>query len=400
MRTEEERVSVVLAESGRAVGGTERVVWELATRLPRQRFDVSVWLSDDRGVDEFATALAAREIAVRRLAEVDSRWDWKGMLRTWRLLRQERPSVLHVHHVWPAADRYLATLADLAGVPHLVVTEHIAGHTHSGSQRTLKRQELKRADAVTVVCGAVADSLHRDYGVARERLRIVPNAAEIPDENAEWEAARHWRDSFGAVTRRPLFVSAARLEEQKGHDVFLDALALLPARGIEFSAAIAGDGALGHALEARAEKLGIAGRVRFLGRLDDLGPLLLAADAVVLASRWEGLPLVLLEALARARPVVATRVGGIPDVIEDGVTGRLVASEDPAALATVLEDFSKRTNAARLMGIAGQQLVRDRYTWERVVENFEAVYDDVMGLATFAPGRGGAAAGAGVGARP
>jgi len=386
VRTETERVSVVLAESGRAVGGTERVVWELATRLPRARFDVAVWLSDDPGVDEFAGALAGREIAVRRVAEVDSRWDWQGMLRTWRLLRRDRPAVLHVHHVWPAADRYLASLADLAGIPHLVITEHIAGQSHSESQRGLKRRELARADAVTVVCGAIADSLQRDYGVARERVRVVPNAADPPDESAEWVAARRWRDSFGAIPRRPLFVSAARLEEQKGLDVLIDALGLLRARGLDFVAALAGDGSQRVPLEQRAAFRGVADRVRFLGRLDDVGPLLAAADAVVLASRWEGLPLTLLEALSRARPVAATRVGGIPDVIDDGVHGRLVEPGDPEALAAVLEDFARRSDAALRLGRAGQRRVREQYTWERVVEQFETVYDEVMGLATFVPG--------------
>src|SRR5262249_46541564 len=127
VRDREERVSLVLAESGRAVGGTERVVWELATRLPRHRFEVRVWLSDDPGVDEFAAALAAQDVPVDRVSEVDSRWDWKGMLSTWRRLRGSRASLLHVHHVWPAADRYLASLASLAGIPHLIVTEHIVG---------------------------------------------------------------------------------------------------------------------------------------------------------------------------------------------------------------------------------------------------------------------------------
>src|SRR5262249_27682423 len=145
------RVSVVLAESGRSVGGTERVVWELATRLPPARFDVGVWLSDAPGVDEFAAALGAREIAVMRVPEVDSRWDWKGMLDTWKLLRRAKPDLLHVHHVWPAADRYLTSLASLAGVGHLIVTEHIEGRSHSDAQRRLKRSELQRADAVTVV---------------------------------------------------------------------------------------------------------------------------------------------------------------------------------------------------------------------------------------------------------
>ena len=77
------RVRVLLVESGRAVGGTERVLWELATRLPEARFDVRVWLSNDRGVDELAQALVGAELPVDRVAEVASRWDWKGMLDTW-----------------------------------------------------------------------------------------------------------------------------------------------------------------------------------------------------------------------------------------------------------------------------------------------------------------------------
>jgi glycosyltransferase involved in cell wall biosynthesis len=378
-------VSLVLAESGRAVGGTERVVWELATRLPRARFRLQVWLSDDPGVDEFAAALTAREIPVLRLGEVDSRWDWRGMLRSWRQLRRARPDVLHVHHVWPAADRYVSTLAGLSGVRHLVVTEHIVGRAHSAAQRALKRRELLRADAITVVCGAVAESLHRDYGVPRDRLRVVPNGADPPDETAEWDEARRWRERLGAGQLKPLWVSAARLETQKGHDVLLASLAQVRAHGLEFTAALAGDGAERAALERRAVELGLGDRVRFLGRLDDVGPLLLAADAVVLPSRWEGLPLALLEALARGRPVVASAVGGIPDVIEDGVHGRLVPPEDAAALAAALEDFARRSDAALRLGRAGQRRVRESYTWERVVESFESVYDEVLGLATFDP---------------
>ena len=130
-----ERLKVVLAESGRSVGGTERVVWELATRLSPQRFDVRVWLSPVPELDEFAAALQGRGLAVDRVAEVDSRWDWRGMLDTWLRLRRLRPALLHVHHVWPAADRYLFMLTRAAGVPHVVVTEHIVGQSHSPSRR-------------------------------------------------------------------------------------------------------------------------------------------------------------------------------------------------------------------------------------------------------------------------
>jgi len=388
MRTEAERVKLVLAESGDSLGGTERVVWELATRLPSRRFDVEVWLSPAPGVDELAASLAAREVAVKRVPEVDSRWDWRGMVHGWHELRRSAPRLLHIHHVWPAADRYLAALADAAGVPHLIVTEHIVGRPYSGPQRRLKRRELERADAVTAVCGAVADSLAHDYGIARARLHVLPNGADLPNLEAERSEARRWRDHFGAALLKPLWVCAARLEEQKGHAVLLEALAELSRRGHDFKCALAGDGALRGALERRARELGLETRVEFLGRLEEVGPLLLAADTVILPSLWEGLPLILLEALARARPVVASAVGGVPDVIEDGLTGRLVPPADAAALAEALERFHGRPDAALKLGRAGEQRVHASYTWERVVEGFELLYDDVLGLASFESGPG------------
>jgi glycosyltransferase involved in cell wall biosynthesis len=392
---DERPVRLVLAESGTTLGGTERVVWEIATRLPASRYEVSVWLSNAPGVDELANSLAARDIPVMRIAEVDSRWDWPGMMRTFGALRRTRPSLLHIHHVWPAADRYLPAIARAAGVPHVVVTEHIVGRSHSTPQRALKRRELDQADAVTTVCGAVADSLVRDYGVDRGRLRVVPNGADAPDEDEEWPAARRLRDEFGAGQFRPLWVCAGRLEEQKGQAVLIDALAELKARQLDFVAVIAGDGALRGALERRAEKLGLGRSLKFAGQIEAIGPLLLAADACVLPSLWEGLPLTLLEAMARGRPTIASNVGGIPEVIEDGVTGRLVPPGDVPALAAALEDFHRRPGDARALGSAGAARVRADYTWPRVVERFEAVYDEVLGLASFAPERGRPARGGG-----
>ena len=390
MQTETERLRLLLVESGTAVGGTERVVWELATRLPRARWDVRVWLSPAPGVDEFAGALEARDIPVTRMREVASRWDWPGMWATWRQLGRARPDLLHVHHVWPAADRYLAGLAAAAGVPHLVVTEHIEGTPNSAAQSRLKRRELEQAGVVTAVCAAVADSLVRDYGVDRARVRVVPNGAELPDDAAEQPAARRLREQLGAGVLRPLWVCAGRLEQQKGQDVLLEALAEVRRRGLEFVAVLAGAGSRREALLERSRALGLEASVRFPGQVEDLGPLLTAADAVVLPSRWEGLPLVLLDALARGRPVAASAVGGVPEVVTDGEQARLVPPEDPLALAAVLEDFHRHPDPALRLGRRGAARVRESYTWPRVVEAFESAYDEVLGLASFAPETPGA----------
>jgi glycosyltransferase involved in cell wall biosynthesis len=378
-------IRLLLVESGRAVGGTERVVWELATRLPEARFDLHVWLSDDSGVDELAAVLEQAGVPVDRVAEVESRWDWKGMFATWSKLRALKPDLVHVHHVWPAADRYLSMIARAAGVPHVVVTEHITGESHSRGQRALKRDELKNADAVTAVTAAIVDTLVRDYGIARDRVRVIPNGADLPDEGREAPLARRWRERFLATPLKPLWVVAGRLEEQKGHDLLFDALVTLLRQGLDFTLAVAGDGSRRGWLEQRALSLGLSPRVQFVGQLDDVGPLLAAADGVILPSRWEGLPLVLLEAMARGRPIVATAVGGVADAVEDGVSGTLVPPNDVAALAAALEHLHRRADRAWRLGQVAAEVARDRYSWHAVVDEFESVYDEALGLATVTP---------------
>ena len=378
-------IRLLLVESGRAVGGTERVVWELATRLPSARFDVRVWLSDDRGVDELAGALEQVDIGVDRVAEVESRWDWKGMFATWSKLRSLKPDLVHIHHVWPAADRYLSMIARAAGVPHVVVTEHIMGESHSRGQRALKRDELKNADAVTAVTASIVDTLVRDYGIERSLVRVISNGADLPDEESEAPLARRWRERFLATPLKPLWVVAGRLEEQKGHDLLLDALVTLYRQGLDFTLAVAGDGSRRGWLEQRALSLGLSPRVQFVGQLDDVGSLLAAADGVILPSRWEGLPLVLLEAMARGRPIVATAVGGVADALEDGVSGTLVPPNDIGALAAALEHLHRRADRAWRLGQVAAEVARDRFSWHAVVDEFESVYDEVLGLATVTP---------------
>jgi glycosyltransferase involved in cell wall biosynthesis len=378
-------IRLLLVESGRAVGGTERVVWELATRLPAARFDLRVWLSDDRGVDELAAALEQADLSVDRMAEVESRWNWRGMLATWSRLRALKPDLVHIHHVWPAADRYLSMIARAAGVPHVVVTEHITGESHSRGQRALKRDELKNADAVTAVTAAIVDTLARDYAIERSLVRVIPNGADLPDEEREAPLARRWRERFLATPLKPLWVVAGRLEEQKGHDILFDALVALARIGLDFTLAVAGDGSRRGWLEQRALSLGLSPRVQFVGQLDDVGPLLAAADGVLLPSRWEGLPLVLLEAMARGRPIVATAVGGVAEALEDGVTGTLVPPNDVGALAAALEHLHRRADRAWRLGHVAAEVARDRYSWPAVVDEYESVYDEALGLATVTP---------------
>jgi glycosyltransferase involved in cell wall biosynthesis len=355
----------------------ERALWELATRLPETRWAIEAWLGPEPELDELAQSLKDRAVRVERLAEPRSRWDLRGLVAGVSALRRARPSILHLHAVPGGSHHGLVALARTVGVPHVVVAQHgLAG---------VPSRALVRADAVTVVCEAAADELIRARGLPRARVRVVPNGADPPDEAAELPAARRLRDRLGIGAYRPLWVSAGRLEEVKGHDVLIEALWKVSQRGLDFVAALAGDGSRRAMLERRVTELGLESRVHFLGPVEALGPVLLAADAVVLPSRDETMPLSLLEAMVRARPVIASAVGGVPDVIEDGTRGLLVPAGDSEALATALARLHREKDVGRQLGMQAALHIRHSLTWAHVVERYEAVYDDVLGLAGFVP---------------
>ena len=187
----------------------------------------------------------------------------------------------------------------------------------------------------------------------------------------------------------PLVVAAGRLVRKKGFEYLIDAMTRLPAVVL----ALAGDGTLAGDLRERAHAAGVADRIRFLGNLtqDRVGALLSAADVVCIPSvrddsgNVDGLPNVVLEALASGTPVVTTAAGGIGSVVEDGTTALVVPERDPAAIAAALQRLASNPAGAARMGAAARSLVEGRFGWARVAERFEAAYD--RALAFRSPGR-------------
>jgi glycosyltransferase involved in cell wall biosynthesis len=263
----------------------------------------------------------------------------RGWFATWR------PDVVHAHGVRAGALSAVAImLLRRAARPALVVTVHNAppdGRTAAAVHAQLERVCARRADLV--LC-ASADLLARlrARGAAGAEQYDVPAAAGEPPTGAEVAAARLELSADG----RPVVLAAGRLAPQKGLDVLIDAAARWRDRQPRPVTVIAGDGPLAAALRARAAGLA-DGDVRLLGPRTDVPALLVAADVVVVPSRWEARALVVQEAMQAGRPVVATRVGGIPDLT--GAGALLVPPGDPAALAAaVLAVLDQPALAARL----------------------------------------------------
>ncbi len=375
-------LKLVLADCSGSIAA-ERTLWELATRLPRTRFEPRVWLGSDPAQDPFAAALELRDVPVDRMPAPGAAWGFRRAIDLWSRLRRARPDVLHLHCAWPTSTGLGGGLAHVAGVRHRIVTVH--GGRDPESTRGAAPKVLERAELVTTTCSAFAEQLARETGMPLDRMRRVPPGIEAPDFDREAPEALDFRAAVGAGPLRPLWVFAGKLESHRGADVLVESLGIVRERGLPFVAAIVGDGPERLSLLSRTDELDLTTSIKRFDPPDDLRPWLAAADAVVVPSRWDGASTIVLESMARARPVIASAVGGAIDSIEHGATGRLVPPGDARALADALESFHRRPDAAVRLGREAARRILEDHEWERVVEAYEAVYDDVLGLASFTP---------------
>lgn len=243
--------------------------------------------------------------------------------------------------------------------------------------RVAARAAFRRAGFVT----ACSDDLNRRavaLGAAPERIETVPYGVDGTRFRPDGARRAALREALRVPPGATLLFAAGRLVRKKGFEYLIDAVAGLPGAVL----ALAGGGTLGEELQQRAAGQGVGDRVRFLGNLgqDEVGAYFSAADVVVVPSvrddsgNVDGLPNVVLEALASGTPVVATPAGGILSVIEDGRTGFIVPERDPAAIVGAVSRLAAAPDAGRAAGAAARALMRERFGWDRVAERFEAAY--------------------------
>jgi glycosyltransferase involved in cell wall biosynthesis len=358
-------------------GGAERHLIELWRRLDRRAFAVTI-------------ACFRREGAFRAEAEslgwpiVDLEvgrriYDPRGLGALARLVHLTlavRPDVVHGYLFGP--NLFAALAGRLTGVPVVAVAKRNLDAFETSRQAAAEGLAHRWATHVTAVSEAVADSVV-ELGVPRARITVIPNgvnAARFADGGPTLRAGtlvEEARRELGA-DRTPLVGSVGCLAARKDYGTLFEALARLRGRGVDFRVALVGDGIERAALEERARALDLAGRVRFLGERTDVERLLPGMDVFVLSSREEGIPNALLEAMAAARPCVATAVGGTPEVMRDGETGWLVPPADPEALAGALADALARPEEARRRGAAARRAVIEGMSLEAMTRRHEEFY--------------------------
>lgn len=284
-----------------------------------------------------------------------------------RVLRETSPRVVQLHDPHALSAGLLARA--LGPRAPLVATRRVDFHVKGA----LSRAKYRAAARVIAVSGAIADVLEQD-GVARASVRVVHEG--VPDRSPA-PGGREALRALGVPDGALVVGNVAALTDHKDHRTLLDAAARVVRERPEARFVVVGDGELRAPLEAQARALGLGDRCIFAGFRGDLDVLLPAFDVFCLSSHMEGLGTSLLDAMAFARPVVATRAGGIPEAVEDGVTGRVVPARDAAALAGALLDVLDDASLRATYGAAGRARFLARFTADRMADATLAVLSEV-----------------------
>jgi glycosyltransferase involved in cell wall biosynthesis len=304
--------------------------------------------------------------------------DFAVARRLARALDARRIRVIHAHQYTPFFYAALAKV-QLGGKVRLILTEHGRHYPDvvSGRRRSLNAWALSRlADRVNAVCGFSAGALATKDGFPPERIEVIPNGVELGEfePSMSRETARR---GAGLPLDARLIVSIARFHPVKDHATLIRAFAALSPRQPAARLVLAGEGPLRADLESLAARLGVTGRVDFLGVRDDVPSLLKAADVFCLTSLSEAASLTVLEAMAAGVPIVLTDVGGNPELVRDGVEGLLVPRGDASAAAAALDRVLSDAGLAGRLARAAESRVRERYPLSATIGRYFELYSEL-----------------------
>jgi glycosyltransferase involved in cell wall biosynthesis len=350
--------------------GAEKQMVLLAAGLPRERFAVEVAALTRLGPLE--SDLKAAGVPVTLIGK-RFKADPLALMRLVRFMRSRRFDVVQT---WIfAANVYGRIAARRAKVP-VVVTAEMAVDLWKGRMELAIDRRLSRwTDRVVGNSQAVADFYRDQVGIPTEKLAVI--ASGIGDEEPPVVDRAAVRAELGIEPEAPVVLFAGRLAAQKAVEDLLKAADLLQHLRPDLVWLLAGDGPEREGLETMARAFELGRRVRFLGHREDVPRLLALADLLVLPSRYEGLPNVVLEAMRFRKPVVATAAPGTTEVVVDGVTGRLVPIGKPPALAQAVRTVIEDPELARRFGEAGRVRVEAEFRAATMVERFASLYEEL-----------------------
>jgi glycosyltransferase involved in cell wall biosynthesis len=354
-------------------GGAEVLLRDLTFSLLTSDYRVSVCYNTNGPIAKEIEAMGVPITRLPRLGRVDPTLLW----RIYREIKKVKPDIVHTHLF--KSDLHGRLAARLAGIPVVISTLH---NCHNWAKNPILGRvygaNARLADHIIAVSNEVRDYSIRYSHIDPKKITTIANAVPLARFRDNRSFRAKIRQEFNISLEAPVIGIIARLTEQKDHGNFLRAAQIILKSTPETIFLIVGDGPLGDTLKEFAISLGIQNSVIFCGARQDVPAVMGTLDILVFSSRWEGLPVALLEGLASSLPVVATSVGGIPGVIQNGFTGFLVPPADSNALASscisLINDAALRERIAR----AGYDHVQANYSMESMVSKTILLYQSLL----------------------
>ncbi len=372
------KLHILVYSESPCYGGAEEYVYHLAAGPGRNGCRFGFVHDRTSRLGGFTDRLREIGVAVETLPRVSGKSDYATFLEHVRYFRRTRSDVLHFNQSDPYSQQYTVLAARLAGVRNMIATYHLTPRrrTRTLRGRLLEQAVLRSLCRVIVLSRQNREEMIGHFRAPAGRISIVPNGLDTPAGLTGGEI-RKVREEMGAGEGRFLVAAAGRLTVQKGFEHLIRALELLDRSDVR--AVIAGEGPLKDELERSVRERGLSSGVALTGFREDVWKIFCAADAVVIPSLYEGLPLVLIEAMAAGKPVIASNIYGLADVVRDGETGFLVEAGSHTAIARALERLLDDTATGGSMGAAARRLYEERYTARNFHERMMQIYHAAAG---------------------
>ena len=356
-------------------GGGERLFAQLISRLPRDRYRITVACAPGGIFEEKIKGSGA----LLEPIDMRNRFNPGIILRLVNIVKREKIDI--VHSQGGRADFFARIVARLAKVPVLISTIQmpVEGYDVNPVKKSvyvaLDRLSERFVDKFIVVSKSLGQALIQKHKITPDKLVLIYNGIEVDEYRPNGKEVRR---EFGLEDGVPVIGAIGRLVWQKGFNYFIEAIPEIVRHMPDAKFLLVGDGPLRERLEALSEELKVRDNVIFTGFRSDIKEILSTVDLLVVPSLLEGFPMVTLEAMAMAKPIVATNIDGITEQITDGVNGILIPPKDPSALAKTVVRVLNDKEFARSIGLLARKKVEQEFSVEKMVAETEEVYMSLL----------------------
>jgi len=378
-----EKINILYLITDLDIGGAEKALARTVIGLDKRKYNPTVCCLRGRGL--VAEEIESAGVKVTQL-NMSNKFDLAAVFRLFRLLWEEKISIIHsyLYHA-NILGRVIGKVAQtpiiISSERSVILSEEVVNkdtlEMGSRLRRLVNSLSMHLSGRVVTVSELVRETLIAASKIDPKRLVTIHNGVNLEDYQIDGDITAK-KKGLGLETSASVIGAIGRLDRVKGAEYLLRAAAKVIFKTPDAAFLIVGDGSQREALEQLARSLGISHRVVFTGQRDDVPELLAVMDVLVLPSLYEGLPNAVLEAMAAGKPVIATPVGGTPEVVEDGITGLLVPPRDPEALAEAILALLQDRERAEAMGRAGRARVEKYFSVERMIAETEALYEELI----------------------